>query len=444
MNPSLFLEFVQKWFPSLSKIIEKVNGKREGKLTYLHKEMLRKEYSADQKWESASVDTTYVAADVVAMDSELPLKKRDSIQAANGDLPKIGMKMRLGEKQINTINILKARGNTYAQIVAKMTNDAVKCVTGVDERNEAIFLQGLSEGVTLVEDENNVGVGIRVNYKYPEANKFGVTIPWGNAGYTPITDLQRVIDLEDSSVGVIMLSKKAYNLIRKSDEAKELVANFDGKLVTSDAKLPVPTVKKFNEAFADEYFGIQFKVVDRTVKIEIDGKVKNLKPWNEDKIIFLTSDDEVGALVYGTLAEETNPVDGVNYSKANEYVLVSKYSKNDPLQEFTSAQSLCLPVIENVDQIYQLDITEQKEYKVVEEGGEEAQGAMATMSNTSTADTITFLGESYGKSDVISGLNSIGVTTSGNIGIPTLQARVDGLNEEQETALLAILKPKDE
>jgi len=72
MKESLFIEYIRKIFPKLQTIIERINGKRGNQLTYLHKTMLRKEYSADQKWESASVNTTYVAADMVAMDSPLP------------------------------------------------------------------------------------------------------------------------------------------------------------------------------------------------------------------------------------------------------------------------------------------------------------------------------------------------------------------------------------
>ena len=71
MKESLFIEYIGKIFPKLQTIIERINGKRGNQLTYLHKTMLRKEYSADQKWESASVNTTYVAADMVAMDSPL-------------------------------------------------------------------------------------------------------------------------------------------------------------------------------------------------------------------------------------------------------------------------------------------------------------------------------------------------------------------------------------
>ncbi|MFQ8804117.1 MAG: hypothetical protein ACLR8Y_02035 [Alistipes indistinctus] len=62
MRESLFIEYVRRIFPKLQTIIEKINGKRGNQQTYLHKTMLRKEYSADQRWESASVNTTYAGS----------------------------------------------------------------------------------------------------------------------------------------------------------------------------------------------------------------------------------------------------------------------------------------------------------------------------------------------------------------------------------------------
>jgi hypothetical protein len=60
-------------------------------------------------------------------------------------------------------------------------------------------------------------------------------------------------------------------------------------------------------------------------------------------------------LSYGRLAEEAHPVENVVYQKVDDYILVSKYHKNDPLQEFTSSQALAVPVIDNVESIYILN-----------------------------------------------------------------------------------------
>ncbi len=427
MKESLFIEYVKKIFPKLQTIIEKINGKRGNKLTYLHKTMLRKEYSADQKWESASVNTTYVSADMVAMDSPLPAKNRDSIAHANGTLPKVGMKKILRETQINAINIMKAQGASFTSIANKLTNDPVACSVGIDEKNEANFLTALSNGIVIVEDENNTGTGLRINFNYMPENCFGVEEP-NFISYDDIKNVLSKADADGNSITTIMLALSTYNAIRQTQWAKELVANYRGQTVVEGTKLPVPTASLFDEAFADDNNGIKFLKVDRTVISEKNGKRKPYKPWNANKIIFLTT-EEVGALVWGTLAEKTNPVSGVVYSTVDEYKLISKYSKNDPLQEFTSGQALVLPVIENVDQIYSLDITE-------------GQLVDTEAESSDTGDEkITVWGQAYKKPEFVTEYNKIcGSKLAGTISDDKLIAAVNKLSDAEEAALKAAVE----
>ncbi len=72
---SLFLKYILSFFPILKTLIEKINGKRKNELTYLHKDtsILRRVYSPDNKWESDTVDTSYVAADYVSTPQTLSL-----------------------------------------------------------------------------------------------------------------------------------------------------------------------------------------------------------------------------------------------------------------------------------------------------------------------------------------------------------------------------------
>lgn len=421
MKQSLFIEIVNKWFGVIAKkLTETINGKKEAP-TYLHDTMLTPEYSADLKWDSAAIDGSIVAADVVAMDSPLPLKRRDSLSKASGDVPKLGMKLSKGEKLITDMQIMAARGASQAQIVAKLFTDAPRCASGIKERIEIMFLQGLSTGVGLIEDQNNVGVGVRVDYGFLPKNKFGVTSKWGVVGYTPISDIANVIE-NASGVTTIMLSKKAYNLIRRSDEGKELSANFRGLVITENAKLPVPTPTQFNEAMTDEH-GITFKIIDRVIKTEKNGVRTDVKPFDENALVFLSSDN-VGRLVYGTLAEETNPVEGVKYEKVGQYILLSKYSKNDPLREFTSSQALVVPVIDNVDQICLLNIEEVQEVAAGEIEGDA---------------NITIWSKSLVKTNVIAAVKAIGVACPSNITDATLIKKINELNAEQEEALKVAL-----
>lgn len=356
---SLFPEFVEKYFGRvIGKITEKYNGEKT-KQTLLYKTMLTEEYSADLSWGATELNNVIVAADVVAMDASIPLKKRGSLANASGKLSKIALKYRKGEKDISDLNVAIARGTDEATIAAKVLNDVPRVIDGADARVEMMFEQALSSGTMLVEDSENDGTGVRVDF-YKEENQFNnIGAKWdGNATTsTPQDDVQQLFDkaAEDgNSIGLVLLSKKYFNLFRKSKQGKELAASYQGRIFTASTILPVPGRQLFFDALQDEY-GVEFRVVDSTFKVQKhDGTEASVRPWEEANIVAIPT-EKVGRLVYGTLAEETNPVEGVSYEKSGSWLLISKYSNNDPLEEFTSGQALCIPVIDGADSIYLLN-----------------------------------------------------------------------------------------
>lgn len=356
MQGTLFTEFVEKFFqPLVSTITERINGKKDEEQLY-YKKMLSEEYSADLKWGSKDLETSIVSADIVAMDSELPLKKRDSFGTATGDLPKLGMKLRKGEKTITDIQVMEARGASETQIANKIFDDVPKCLKGIEHAKEIIFLQGLSTGLGLIPDEAT-GKGVRVNYGYKADNTVTSAVKWGATNYTPITNLNQVfskVNDASKSIARVMLSLKDFNYIRNSAEGKELAANYAGIVVTSNSRLPIPTRQRMLEALADEY-GCEFEVVNSSFRTEQGGVQTTIKPFAEGNIVFLP-DVTVGRLVYGDVAEKSNPVAGVAYESGAQGALVSKYSKTDPLEEFTCVQALALPVIDGVDGIFLLKV----------------------------------------------------------------------------------------
>lgn len=424
MVQSQFVEYIRKIFPRLQDVVDTVNGKRNGdnKRTYLHKSMLRKVYSADQKWSNAAVNTTYVAADMVSMNSPLPIKSRDAIAHANGSLPKIGMKKIMFESDINTVNIMKAQGAEWTNIANKLTSDPIACSVGIDEQNEANFLTGLSNGIVAVEDENNTGTALRINFGYLPENCFGVE----TQNELTLDDIKRVLAYADNNgdtIITICIALSTYNKLRQTQGAKELVANYRGQTFDSNTKLPVPTASLFDEAFADDNNGVAFLKIDRSIISEKNGKRKPYKPWNQNKLIFLTT-EEVGALVWGTLAEKTNPVEGVVYSTVDEYKLISRYRTTEPFTETTSGQALVLSVIENVDQIYSLDISEAQ---VVDTSAE---------TSDSTDVKITIWGNTYKKPEFVKEFNKItGKNLASTIADDKLIAAVNGLNDFDEAKL---------
>lgn len=357
MNSSLFLEYIEKYFRLvIGKITEKFNDKTK-EPTFLHKTMLTEEYSADLSWGSTEINHSVVAADIVALDSSLPLKRRDKISNASGKLPKIGLKLRKGEKHISDINVMIARGADEASVAAKIFDDAPKVIKACDVRKEIMFLEALSTGTCLVEGDTNDGTGVRVEYGYKDENTFKATKKWGETGEKPQDDVQKLFDKasEDSNtITDVYISKKYFDLFRHSEQGKLLMANFNNAVITDKTLLPVPGRSAFLDALNDEY-NATFHIVNSTFQVQkIDGTKKAVKPWKEANIVG-TPSAVVGRLVYGTLAEETNPVAGVTYEKSGSHILVSKYSKTDPLEEFTAAQALCIPVIDGADSIYLLE-----------------------------------------------------------------------------------------
>lgn len=360
MEQSIYLEEVKKYFPSLTaKIIQRLNDTTNpAAVSYLHRTMLRKEYSPNLKWESMSVAGSIVAADVIAMDSPIPLKRRDSIARANGDVPKIAMQMALREKELTDLGIIARTPGRYQDLLAKLFSDTQKVIAGQYETLEYMFLLGLSSGVTVIADANNVGTGIRIDYGYLAANKFGVPVVWSNAATaTPFADISSRMmgkaSADGTTIRKIMLDQATLNNIAKTTEAKQMFAFSIGYVGTN---IPIPTLSQLNTAAQDRY-GFVFQVVDRTVKFEKNGQKTNIKPWTPGAVVGLTS-DQVGTLTWGTLAEMEHPVATVNYQTVEDFILVSKFRANTPsLAEFTTSQALVLPVIDGVDSIYLMDST---------------------------------------------------------------------------------------
>lgn len=437
MKESLFIQFVKALFPKLNLYVKEKETPK--KRTYLHKTMLRKVFSPDQKWEGTSAKTTYVAADMVAMDSPLPIKKRSSVATSNGKLPKIGMKKKLQETDINNLNIMKAhlvlattdeaKAAEKRRIYAKIADDATACSIGIDEKNEMNFLSGLSDGVILVEDEDNTGTGLRVNFGYKAENTFGLT----TKGEVSRDDFDNVVTKADEDGNTIikcMMAKTKLSEIRRTRWAKELAADYTEKVYSDETTLPVPSVKTFTAAFEEE-FGFGIEVVDRSVIVEKNSKQKSIKPWNKERIVFLCN-EEVGSLVYGTLAEATNKVEGVIYKELDDYKLISRYSHNDPaLEEVTAGQAIVLPVIEDVDQIYVIDCTETKSAEVDPDAEAEDKEDIYTTIN----------GVKYKKSELVAQLKALGANVKTNSSDETLIKAVNALSDEDEETLISKLTP---
>lgn len=356
MEQSLFLEWVTKYFKNLALgYVETINGSKNP-LTYLHKTLLRPDYSVTGQWDSVFAQNSLVAADIVSMDSDLPLKRRDVLGRASGDIPKQGMKLYLNEKQLTDIDTLIAQNAPEATIVSKIFADVPRSIGGLHESNEGLFLEMLSTGMALVSDMDTVGSAIRVNCGYFNENQFGTAgAVWSDSeNATPIDDIDKIVSKatgDGNAIEHIYLDKTSFSNLAKTEQVVDLYAfnlkyNGDKKFAPDQEAL---------KALLQNRFGVSVTIVDRTIRYERDGVKTSVKPWKDGGVVFAKA-GVLGSLTYARLAEQAHPVAGVEYQLVDNYILVSKFRSNTPsLAEFTTSQARVIPVITNVDQIYTLD-----------------------------------------------------------------------------------------
>lgn len=355
---SLFAEIIEKAFPQVvARITEKIND-RNSESRLLFKDHLTEELSVDMRWDSNDFNDKIFVAEVVAMDSSLPLRKRGAVTRATGTIPKLGVKYSFGEKQISDLTILKARGEQASTIAAKVLNDVPRVIKSVEYANEVNFEQALSTGYAALKASDEAKSVVRVNYGYKTGNVTKASVVWTANNATPITDIREKIfdnaEANDDQIRVLWISKTYLNLIRKSTEGKELAANFAGQIIVNQANLPLPTSSRMIAALKDEFGVEDIIVVDSHFKTQDkDGKEAGITGWVDANIVG-TPSKEVGRLVYSRLVEEDYPTEGVSYQKSGKYILVSKWATTDPKKEFTGSQAICLPVIDNPSSIYVL------------------------------------------------------------------------------------------
>lgn len=370
MEQSYYHLFIEKYLPNLIvSVVETLNEKHTRELSYLFKQRLTPVFSTDGRWASIKGAYTRVAADVVALDSELPLKSRDALETASGQIPKVGMKLWLGEREIKQINGMIRDGRPIAQIVNAIFRDLPRAIEGVWERTEDLFLSLLSTGVGVATRSN--GTGVRVDVGYQDENKFGVTVLWSDTdNSTPIDDIQRVFEksVEDqNTITEIFMDDVALGNFYKSKQVREQYAFNQGFV---GDKIPVLGFEQAKDLVSKKWTGVTLTRVTRKIKTELNGKKQNHAPWQSGMVVFVCN-DVLGDLVWTDVVESTRPVTGVTYSSAgnasatvlngqntsgvDEYILISQYRKNDPWQEITSSQAMVVPIVNNVDQIYTLD-----------------------------------------------------------------------------------------
>ena len=335
---------------------ETIAGKREEPV-YLHDQLMTEEFSPNMTYETASSDSVRVTADVVAYDSPLPIKKRDALKSASGNIPKLGLKYMLNEKQMNVLFQLQRTPGAKAQLARKIFADSDKCIYGIKELLDRMLLSAISSGVMLIPEAENTGTAVRVTYDISGDNKFGATYKWTESSATPLSDITRVMeaarDNRNVSIREIWMDKRTLDNIRNNAEIKERFA-FQSNFVGGN--IPMLNRDQMVSLFLQE-LGANLNIVDRKFTVEKNGTRTVVDGWEEGKVVF-TQSKNLGQLQWSLSAEDQDRVEGVTYAKPNSYILIGMSKTSEPVSKKTFGQAIALPVLQDVDSIYYLDANE--------------------------------------------------------------------------------------
>lgn len=354
MVKSDYSEMLDQMLPGVVlATVKKLETTEDGKpAKYRFLQMTREKYSIDGKWESLLAKYSHVKADVVAMDSPLPLKSRKPISRASGEIPKHGMRKSRNESRLKELQNLD-KLDRIDEFKKELMNDPVACTMGMYESIEYALLYGLSNGAMAANNENNVGTTNRLDFGYLEENQ--LTADWDDATTsTPLDDIETLVDKSKGSIKILMMDRPTVNKLRNSVQVKSAVFANDGGVVVDGKSLRRPGLTTLNEYLQTEY-GLVIDVVARTIEAEKDGKPISLTPWKEGMVVAIP-DLYVADLVYTEPAEENAKVAGVNYTKPKSWMLLSVYRENTPtLSETTAVQGMVYPILNNVGGIYTID-----------------------------------------------------------------------------------------
>jgi len=355
MAQFLFIDWAKQNLPGITvRVVQKLNDEKRLQ-PYRFLSMLTPKFSVTGMWNTVTVNGRMVMADVVSMDSSIPLKSRPAISRASGEIAKMGLELSLNEKQLTELDTMVATGVPNAQIISALFSDVGTAISGIYERIEYLLLMALSTGVALTQDADNVGDGIRLDYQVPVEHKRGVSVLWDNPTAKRMDDIQKLADIADVNGDVFvhaMADRKAIQSLLTDDQFKAYWG-FSRGFAAGTANIPALDEAAVIALFQNKW-GITLEVVNRKFKAEQNGIITNKTPWKEGTITFLT-DRNVGDLVYATLAEDNHRDEAVVYQKANEYILVSRGVDSKPsLREYTKSQARVAPAI-NGDALYLLD-----------------------------------------------------------------------------------------
>lgn len=246
------------------------------------------------------------------------------------------------------------------ELIKLMWGNVETVIKAVQNKLDLIFLTALSnKGVFEFDKETNPLGGVResVNYNMPDENKYKVNTPWTDANANNVDvfeDIQLILDAvqDKATVKEILLDPSVISYMLRTRKLKLA-------LLGSDKSATPLFLANLNQFMSSNGLP-QLKPMRRLITLK-KGE-KPIKPWNPDNMVFIPNTDngKIGTIKNAFANSELRPKkNGIAYSNYGR-IRVSQWGvgeeQNSNGVEFTKAESLSLPVITEMNGIFNLNI----------------------------------------------------------------------------------------
>ena len=295
-----------------------------------------------------------VMADIVAIGSKAPRKRREFVENIKGEIPKLEIARDLNEKDLLTIQQLRNSVAAYptnagikSQLIDKIYEDPQFCIDGVNARMEWMAKQLVSTGKYKTTTANNNGVvNVLVDFKVKTQNALK---KWTDADANPVEEIEKYQEEAKGkgySYTTITMSRATLNQVLKNKNTRAFVL---GIPINNTTILPDVRLDQLNAELAERGFPI-IKVWESYVSVEgKDGEVTVASGWEEGNILFSNS-AQLGNTQYTTTPEFTMSfADVMSKSVKDNFILVNTFGHQDPISVSTKATAFATPVLNDTN-----------------------------------------------------------------------------------------------
>lgn len=293
-------------------------------------------------------------ASIVDRDSTTPLRARQTLSKVNGEVPAIRHMRPLNESEMRaylTLGDLATRNGGINPALDLIFNDIKFVGEGTEARIDDFVAQGLSKGyveITTASNADGVTMGETIDLFLPAENKLVSSGNWQTANFDIIGEITTIVsDAQGRGLAfeTILIDQLLWNIIRNNTKLQSFLSAFYNP---GSNKTYAMTLENLNTAMTANGLPV-FEIVNIAQMVEDDTKQRPYRPWKKENVTFVPA-GELGVIHNAYAIEKLRPATGVNYADYNR-TLISKWSTNEPVREFTKAELNAFPGFEAIEQI---------------------------------------------------------------------------------------------